>query len=433
MSPSSIQFPGNDDRVFFGSENCFRSALSAEHAGNSNDNQFHAFFSGAKINDIEELLKNREDDQNPSWKIQRIRDGESECYNNAIAGLCYGTAALLQRDDKLLDKARESLSLLKSLTHTQKTPAGDPKQTELGQLAAQGDPQRDDVEEFLGSCKSPADLILLDLWNSAKIAKAPASNLCECPVAFVSALNQASILRITVKCLPSPLPVITTDLYYGGSLLWGVTQPSSPSPIVPGWKAITDVWNKLQSHCPGVRVSIGVEEYNQNQYITTPILDGDSIQAAAALAVWDAWHRTTLAEPQKEKIEKLDARLPDFELDPGAIVTAALEMQGTPDRWTLKWVNKVNAKFRAAHSLGLHIGVTARPPANAVDELARQPLPYENADTFPELCECMARTAPALRNYQKRNIDEWYQEFLNETEARQFITERDRAETEQET
>lgn len=61
MSSSMIQFPGKkEDRVFFGSENCFRSVLSAAHAGKSSDNQFHDFFSRAQINDIEQLLKNRE-------------------------------------------------------------------------------------------------------------------------------------------------------------------------------------------------------------------------------------------------------------------------------------------------------------------------------------------------------------------------------------
>lgn len=429
MDSTNNEFPGDsNDTVFFGSKNCFRSALSHANARKTDGETFHPFFSKASIADIELLLKDRLSAEDSSWKLQFIRDGEADRFNEAIAGLCYGTAALLQRNETLLRKARASLSKLTLFPQAQTPPARDPKQTELDQLAAQCGLQRDDIEDFLSPLESAEDLILLDLWNSSKD---PASGVCQCPIAFVPAPDQASILRITVKCLPSHLPVITPDLYYGGSLLWGQSNVGGTK-YVPGWVAITQVWECLKSYCPGVRVSIGVEEYNQHQHFSTPILDGHSVQAATALAIWDAWHRTASAASRTAEIEKLHPWLTDFELDPFALATSALNMQGSLDKWTLTWVDGVNAKFRAAHNLQLQLGVTAsEKPPGAADELARQPLPYADANTLPELCECMARSSPQLRTHQQRNIDEWHSEFLDEAEAQQFIAERDRTETEQ--
>ena len=294
-----------------------------------------------------------------------------------------------------------------------------------------------DVDELLADFTGSQDESIATAgWMVADLASRPAADLrsvCTCPVAYAWSESDASILKLLVRCLPSDQPRITPDLWPGGALLWSVSEIPRTH-IRAGWKSIAAVWEKLQPWCPGVRVSIGIEEWSASEELPKPVLEGDSIQAATAVAIWHAWSRTVSAAKRRSEIEKIDVRLLDFDLDPLAIVTAALRMEGaSPATWELAGVKNVRAKFQAAGRCGLQLGLTARTkPGEAAIELSGTKLTRMDAGTYPELCEQMCLTSREVREYQKRNLAEWDLDFLSAEEASTLIAERDREQSEQE-
>jgi len=426
-----------EDSAFFGRDNCFRAAL--EDPETSETGALAGEFSGATKGDIEELLEFRKGSE---WNRQRINTDEKEArFQAAIRGLCYATAGIKQRSPELIHEAVKAFAGLGLVDENMSLPAADPAHREIEGIQQPGSAAQNDIDEllqdFTGS-ESPkevaAALMIRDL------AVRPVGDIdavCACPVAYAWGSQDASILRLIVRCLPSDKPLITPDLWYGGALLWSVSSQSSQTEdtkVVPGWTAITKVWEKLHPLCPGVRVSIGIEEWDPHQELTTPILEGDSIQAATALAIWHAWHKTSRAAARRSEIEKIDIRLPDFELDPAAIVTASLDLTDfSPATWKLKWVNNVSAKFRAAGKCSLQLGVTARTKPPEAETECSSTLTHCDADTFPELCEIMSLSGAQLRDYRKRCSEEWDGEFLNDEEAEALIAERAREQAEQTT
>jgi hypothetical protein len=431
MTSLTKVFSASRDSVFFGQTNCFRLALQDPQSEESGP--WAEAFQLARLEDINALLETR---AGSGWSRQRLVSNEQVRFDAAIRGLCLATAGLLQRSASLLADAVQTLAGLSVVNEQTPVPPAAAHQQEIEDIRRSLSSTDSDIDELLArfTRSESADmvaaaLIVRDLHacgNSAHTT--PATAVCHCPVAYAWGAGQASILRLIVRCLPSEHALITPDLSHGGALLWSVYQTPGNLQITPGWQAVTDVWKHLQPLCPGVRVAIGIEEWDSNQELQTPILEGDSIQAATAVAIWHAWHQTTLAAAQRSELEKIDPRLLDFELDPSSLVTAALDLNhSSPTEWRLKWVDSVGAKFRAAHKCGLKLGHTAQTRSPESDtELNSQPLPYSHADTFPELCDSMAIASAQLREYQQRNIDDWYSEFLNEAEAEALVAERER-------
>lgn len=428
-------FSVHRDSVFFGQTNCFRLALQEPPTVESS--RWAEAFQRARLEDINDLLKTRAEGK---WSRQRVVDKEQERFDAAIRGLCLATSGLLQRSRSLLAEAVQALAALRLVNKQPPVSLAAAHHGEIEDIRRSLTPMDSEIDELLvpftrsesGNIVAAA-LIVHDLHANANSTET--TKVCHCPVAYAWGAEQASILRLVVRCLPSEHTLITPDLSRGGGLLWSVADTPGNPQIVPGWQSITDVWKQLQTHCPGVRVTIGIEEWDANQELHTPILEGDSIQAATAVAIWHAWHQTALASAHRAELEKIDPRLTDFDLNPSSLVTAALDLNhSSPTEWRLKWVDSVGAKFRAAHKCGLKLGLTARNKLPEADtELNSQPLPRSDADTFPELCDCMAIASAQLREYQQRNLDDWYSEFLNEAEAEALIAEREleREQTEQ--
>lgn len=419
------------DRIFFGQDNCFRRALQVDQS--PDPGHWRGAFERATAEQIEALLEAREG--NDWTSVRGLTEVEEKRFPTAIRGLCFATAGVLQRKRELIKTAVEAFCELDQAgnrTLYSPLPAAQQEIESIRELqnGASGDVQ-ELVAEFTGSQDNS---IATAGWMVADLASARAADLrsdCSCPVAYAWGESNASILRLLVRCLPSDQPRITPDLLPGGALLWSASE-INPN-IQAGWKSIAAVWEKLQPWCPGVRVSIGIEEWSASEELPKPVLEGDSIQAATAVAIWHAWSRTVTAADRRSENEKIDVRMLDFDLDPLAIVTAALRMkEESPATWELVWVKNVRAKFQAAGRCGLQLGLTARTkPVEAAAELSGTKLTPMDADTFPELCEQMCLTSRVVREYQNRNLADWDQEFLNEEEAAALIAERDREQSEQ--
>ena len=420
------------DRMFCGRNNCFRLAL--QNSGTDENKKWVKAFQNTNEEGIKRLLDARAE---TGWTVFRLANELKETqFTTTLRGLCLATAALLQRDKALVEAAVEcfkALPLVGKSGEISNAPPADPIKT----LFPSEHPSVSDIEQFLQPFTTSKDANVLRaalvIRHLLPAAKADTTGVCHCPVAYSHNTDNASILRLIVRCLPSSEPLITPDLLHGGALWWSTASGPKGNPA-GGWPSITAVWEKLKRLCPGVRVSIGIEEWDENAELTTPLLDGDSIQAATALAIWHAWHKTEFAVKRRAEIEKIDSRLPDFELDPTALVTAALDLQdSSPVNWRLIWVDNVVAKFNAASTCGLKSGFTARTkPDNAAVAAERNPqrFAHNDAETFPELVEHMSFTAPAVRDYRKRNIHDWYEEFLNDAEAEAVIAQREQEQQE---
>lgn len=426
------------DRIFFGSDNCFRRALQDDQSSASA--RWRVAFERATAEQIEALLKAREAD---GWdSVRGLADGEATRFPTAIRGLCFATAGVLQRSRDLIEEAVKAFGELELAGNRNLYNPVPPAQQEIAGIRDLQNGAGGDVEKLLAEFTGSQDESIATAgWMVADLASRPAADLrsvCTCPVAYAWSESDASILRLLVRCLPSDQPRITPDLWPGGALLWSVKEDTRIH-ISAGWKSIAAVWEKLQPWCPGVRVSIGIEEWSASEELPKPVLEGDSIQAATAVAIWHAWSRTVWsrtvsAAERRSEIEKIDVRLLDFDLDPLALVTAALRMEGaSPATWELVRVKNVRAKFQAAGRCGLQLGLTARTkPGEAAIELSGTKLTRMDAGTYPELCEQMCLTSREVREYQKRNLAEWDLDFLSAEEASALIAERDREQSEQE-
>ena len=418
------------DRLFCGRNNCFRLAL--QNSETDENKKWVEAFQNTNGEGIKRLLDAR---AKTGWTVFRLPNEWKETqFTTTLRGLCLATAALLKRDKALVKAAVDcfaALPLVGKSGEISNAPLPDPIKT----LFPSEHPSASGIEEFLQPFTTSKDANVrwaaLVVRHLLPAAKADTTGVCHCPVAYSHDIVNASILRLIVRCLPSSDPLITPDLLHGGALWWSTESESDNK---PGWPSITAVWEKLKLLCPGVRVSIGIEEWDENAVLTTPLLDGDSIQAATALAIWHAWHKTEFAVKRRAEIEKIDPRLPDFELDPTALVTAALDLQdSSPVNWRLIWVDNVVAKFNAASRCGLKSGFTARTkPDNATVAAERNPqrFGHNDAETFPELVEDMSFTTPTVRDYRKSNIDDWYKEFLNDAEAEAVIAQREQEQQE---
>jgi hypothetical protein len=421
------------DRIFFGSENCFRRALQDDQSSASR--HWQGAFGQATAGQIEALLEARGADD---WhSVRGLAEGEEKRFPTAIRGLCFATAGLLQRNSVLIKEAIKAFGELDLAGNRTVYSPVPPAQQEIAGIRDLQNGAGGDVQELLAEFTGSQDESIATAgWMVADLASRPAADLrsvCTCPVAYAWSENNASILKLMVRCLPSGQPRIMPDLWPGGALLWSVSAIPGAN-IRAGWKSIAAVWEKLQPWCPGVRVSIGIEEWSASEELPKPVLEGDSIQAATAVAIWHAWSRTVSTAKRRSEIEKIDVRLLDFDLDPLAIVTAALRMEGaSPVAWELVGVKNVRAKFQAAGRCGLQLGLTARAkPGEAAIELSGTKLTPMDAGTYPELCEQMCLTSREVREYQKRNLAEWDLDFLSAEEASALIAERDREQSEQE-
>lgn len=446
-NPFDVLSSQPSDKVFYGISNGFRRALTQPSSADEKQNgvDWTDLFQKADEKDIQAFLKQRGTE--PEWKKEKTTNEEQCRFDAAIEGLCFATAGLLQRKPTFIAEAISRFALLQLNEDGESTNPANALQRELDGLREwiNGVNAGSDFlnEAFDGRPLNPvtsaivSDLLShytresndLPVLKTAQTTEKETQNddvgHCECPLAYAWDSKHASIFRLIVHCRPSDYPTVTPDLFYGGAILWPMARNPGESEKPAGWECIQSVWNHLQPLCPGVRVSLGIEPWDEKQQMPTPILDGDSIQAAVALAIWSAYQQTSLAdEAWKDRIKNIDERLLDFELDPTAIVTASLDLNSqSPAQSQLKWVDNVRAKFIAAAGCGLQLGLTAkeRPKQNELDGLK---LPCDDATTFAELCEKSSLFERHRRLYNESCADEWLTEFLSEEEAEALIAER---------